>query len=192
MRLVAGRFKGRVLVAPSGRATRPTADRVREALFNILAHGGPDHDGLDFENLRVLDVFAGSGALGFEAMSRGAPQAWFIEQDAEACAIIAHNARKLLIADQIKIIRCDAMKPPKSKAPFDLILFDAPYLSGSAAPALKALSATGWIARDATVIIEVGASEPFKSPLPELEIFDERRYGAARIVLGRMAGKNKT
>ena len=177
MRLVAGRFRGRVLAAPEGSTTRPTADRVRESLFNILAHGEPDLRGA-----RVADVFAGSGALGLEALSRGAGHVTFFESAHPAQAVIAANLKKLGCEKESSLVRQDALKPPKATAPCQFLLLDPPYKSGLAAPALVALAAQGWIAADARIIVEVAAGEGFASPLPDFAISDERKYGAARLV----------
>lgn len=177
MRLVAGRFKGRVLSAPEGSTTRPTADRVRESLFNILAHGEPELRGA-----RVADVFAGSGALGLEALSRGAGHVSFFENAPAAAAVILANVKKLGCEKEAALIRQDALKPPKASLPCQFLLLDPPYKSGLAIPALVALLAQGWIAPDARIIVEVAAAEGFKSPLPGFPITDERRYGAARLV----------
>jgi 16S rRNA (guanine966-N2)-methyltransferase len=177
MRLVAGRFKGRVLAAPEGMTTRPTGDRVREALFNILAHGEPP-----LEGAQVVDVFAGSGALGLEALSRGAAHVTFFESDPKALAVIAANIRKLGCEDCTTLMRCDAANPPKAVQPCQYLLLDPPYRSGLAAPALVGLRAQGWIARDARIVVEVAAAEGFKSPLPDFPVADDRKYGAARLV----------
>ena len=177
MRLVAGKFKGRVLAAPEGSTTRPTADRVRESLFNILAHGEPELRGA-----RVADVFAGSGALGLEALSRGAGHVSFFESAPGAAAVIAANVKKLGCEKETALIRQDALKPPKAAVPCQFLLLDPPYKSGLAASALVALQAQGWIAPDARIIVEVAAAEGFKSPLAHFEIADERKYGAARLV----------
>src|ERR1700761_4803768 len=177
MRLVAGRFKGRVLAAPEGMTTRPTAARVRESLFNILAHGEPELRGA-----RVADIFAGSGALGLEALSRGAGHVSFFENAPGAAAVIAANVKRLGCEKEAALIRQDALKPPKAPAPCQFLLLDPPYKTGLAAPALAALQAQGWIAPDARIIVEVAAAEVFKSPLAGFEITDERKYGAARLV----------
>jgi 16S rRNA (guanine966-N2)-methyltransferase len=182
MRIVAGRHKGRVLQAPEGLATRPTADRAREALFNILAHGEPSLDGA-----RVLDAFAGSGALGFEALSRGAGHVTFMETDGSAFAIIHANAKKLGVEKQISIQRVDATRPHKAPAPCQFVLMDPPYKCELAKPALLGLLAQGWIAPDALVVVEVAAGEAFVSPSKDLVIADERKYGAARMVFLRFA-----
>jgi len=177
MRIVAGRHKGRVLLAPEGRTTRPTADRVRESLFDILTHGEPG-----LRDARVLDAFAGTGALGFEALSRHAAHVTFLETDASAFAVIHANAKKLGVMDQVTISRIDATKPPACKTPFQVLLMDPPYKSGLGKPALAALVAQGWLTPDALVVVEVAAGEPFTSPVPDLKITDERTYGAARLV----------
>jgi 16S rRNA (guanine966-N2)-methyltransferase len=177
LRLVAGRFKGRVLAAPEGSTTRPTADRVRESLFNILAHGEPALRGA-----RVADVFAGSGALGLEALSRGAAHVTFFESAYPAQAVIAGNLKKLGCEKEAALLRQDALKPPKAAASCQFLLLDPPYKSGLAGPALVALAAQGWIAPDARIIVEVAAAEGFASPLPDFAIADERKYGAARLV----------
>lgn len=177
MRLVAGRFKGRVLAAPEGMTTRPTADRVRESLFNILAHGEPDLRGA-----RVADIFAGSGALGLEALSRGAAHVTFFETVPSALSVIADNVKKLGCEKEVSLLRQDAAKPPKAAAPCQFLLLDPPYKTGLAVPALVALAAQGWIAPDARIVVEVAAGEGFSSPLPDFPIADERKYGAARLV----------
>ena len=187
MRIVGGSFRGRVLMAPVGKVTRPTADRVRESLFNILASGAlaDGRDGL--EGLSVLDVFAGTGALGFEALSRGADHVAFIENDPAALAVIGENIRKLGVLDRCALLRLDATRPPKAKQAYDLVMFDAPYRSGLAGPALLALDKAGWIAPVPRIVVEVAAGEPFAAPDRKFAIADERKYGAARLVfLGRV------
>ncbi|MDR3435586.1 16S rRNA (guanine(966)-N(2))-methyltransferase RsmD [Telmatospirillum sp.] len=182
MRIVAGRHKGRVLLAPVGRNTRPTADRAREALFNILAHDEPPLEGAS-----VLDAFAGSGALGFEALSRGAERVTFLETDGSAFSVICANAKKMGVEKQVSIQRIDATRPPKAARPCRFVLMDPPYKSGLAAPALQALNAQGWIAPDAMIVVEVAAGEAFAPPIDGLVIVDERKYGAARLVFLRFA-----
>jgi 16S rRNA (guanine966-N2)-methyltransferase len=180
VRIVGGQFRGRVLFSPEGKVTRPTADRVREALFNILTGGD------DLDSIAVLDVFAGTGALGFEALSRGAAHVSFIETDVTALQVIGENVRKLGVRDRVALHRLDATKPTKATKPFDLIMFDPPYRTGLAGTALLALDKMGWIGANPTITIEVASAEPFKPPSPAFEITDERKYGAARVVfLGR-------
>jgi len=184
MRIVAGRHRGRVLMTPGGQNTRPTSDRAREALFNIIDHGEPRLVGE-----RVLDAFAGSGALGFEALSRGAGHATFLENDGQAFAVIYANAKKLEVDGQVSVLRADAANPPKAPAPCRFVFIDPPYKSGLARPTLTALQDQGWIAPFALVVVEVAAGEPFVSPIEVLTIVDERTYGAARLVFLRSGEK---
>jgi 16S rRNA (guanine966-N2)-methyltransferase len=172
-----------VLQAPAGRATRPTADRVREALFNILLHGQPELVGAS-----VLDAFAGSGALGLEALSRGAGHAIFLDTDRAAIAAMTANAAKLGVSGQCTILRQDATRPGPAERPCRIILMDPPYRSGLAEPALRALDDLGWMAPDALVVIEVAADEAFAAPTKGHAIADQRTYGAARLVFLRPAG----
>jgi 16S rRNA (guanine966-N2)-methyltransferase len=187
MRIVGGAFRGRNLAAPMDRVTRPTADRVREALFDILMSAAMADGAGDLARLAVLDVFAGTGALGFEALSRGASRVGFVENESNALAVIAENIRKLGVVDRATILRFDATKPPKATMPFDLVMLDPPYRSGLAGPALAALQKRGWVAPDATIVVEVSAGEPFKPPDRDFAIADERKYGAAKLVFLRSA-----
>ncbi len=182
MRIVGGAFRARVLLAPSGRATRPTADRVREALFDILTSAALARGETGLEGIAVLDAFAGSGALGFEALSRGAAHATFLENDPAAGSVIAQNIRKLGVEDRALLLRADALKPPKARAPCALVLLDPPYRSGLVAPSLVALRKMGWIAEGASIVAELAAGEPFCPPEGAFAQTDERRYGAARLV----------
>ena len=182
MRIVGGAFRGRVLMAPMGRVTRPTADRVREALFDILLSAALAAGKEDLAGTAVLDVFAGSGALGLEALSRGAARAAFIETASDPLAVIGENIRKLGVVDRATLLRFDATRPPKANAAYDLVLLDPPYRSGLAGAALDALLKRGWIAREATIVVEVAAGEPFAPPDRAFAVTDERKYGAARLV----------
>ena len=179
MRIVAGRHRGRRLVAPEGLAVRPTADRTREALFNILGQGrgGPP----PLEGARVLDAFAGTGALGLEARSRGAGFVTFMESQAAALAALERNIDSLSERAHAKALRADVLRPPKAEAPADIVLMDPPYGQGLAEPALAALAQAGWIAADTIVVVELMAKEPFAAP-PDFTITDERKYGKARLV----------
>ncbi len=190
MRIVGGTFRGRVLMAPMGKVTRPTADRVRESLFNILASAALAEGREGLEGAAVLDVFAGTGALGFEALSRGAAQVAFIENDPAALAVINENIRKLGALDRTTLLRLDATRPPKARQAFELVMFDAPYRSGLAGPALLALDKAGWIAPAPVIVVEVAAGEPFAPPDRRFAITDERKYGAARLVFLRRAEKD--
>ena len=181
MRIVAGTFRGRPLVAPKGHSTRPTADRVRQAIFNVLEHA-PWSPGLD--GARVIDLFAGSGALGIEAISRGAAFCLFVERAEPARAAIRANLAALGLEDRARLDRRDAATlPPRSVAegePYDLALLDPPYGEGLGEAALARLAAGGWLATDAVAVLERGADDP-AGPPAGFQLIDERRWGAARV-----------
>lgn len=182
MRIVAGSHKGRRLAVPEGRDVRPTSDRARQALFNILAHS----DRVELEGAVVIDAFAGSGALAFEALSRGAAQAYLFEDAAPALAAIKANMDVLGESRRSLVVRGDATKPPAAegyavKGPANLALLDPPYRTGLAAPCLDALAARGWLASACLCVVEVAAKEDFTPP-PGFERVDERVYGAAKLV----------
>lgn len=187
MRIIGGRFSGRALVAPKGRETRPTADRARESLFNILAH----RDDFAFDGARVIDLFAGSGALGFEALSRGAAFCLFVETDAAARGAIRDNVEALGLFGATRIHRRSATglgpKPAGVGPPFTLAFLDPPYALNLAAPAVEALTTGGWLAAGALVIVEEGADEP-PLVIADFEELDRRRYGAAQIGFYRFRG----
>jgi 16S rRNA (guanine966-N2)-methyltransferase len=186
MRIVAGRHRGRRLLAPSGETVRPTSDRAREALFDILSHGRLAADGIPFAEAAVLDAFAGTGALGLEALSRGAAGAVFIEQDREALAIVRKNIEALGESARARIIPGDATRPPRAHLACTVAFLDPPYRSGLAGPALAALAAAGWLAPDALAVVEFAAREHFAPPAG-FTVVDERVYGAARLVFLRHA-----
>jgi 16S rRNA (guanine966-N2)-methyltransferase len=181
MRIVAGKHRGRRLLAPSGDTVRPTSDRAREALFNILSHGELAAGGIPFAEAVVLDAFAGTGALGLEALSRGAVEAVFIEQDREALAILRKNIAALDEGGRTRVIPGDASRPPRAISGCAVAFLDPPYRSGLAAPALAALAAAGWLPPGALAIVELAAREELAPP-PGFTILDERKYGAARLV----------
>jgi 16S rRNA (guanine966-N2)-methyltransferase len=189
MRIIAGRHRGRTLVAPEGDAVRPTSDRAREALFNILAHASWRDDGTSpLIDVRVLDAFAGSGALGLEALSRGAAHATFLDNDATAIRLIGENLRKLGETGAAKVVRADVTRPPPNRDPgregCDLVFLDPPYKSDLAAPALSALAEAGWLNKGAIATVELSNTEDVIPP-SGFEAIDERRYGAAKIVILR-------
>ncbi len=180
MRIVAGRLRGRRIVPPSGTAVRPTASRVREALFDILGHAAWA-GAARLQGAQVLDAFAGSGALGFEALSRGAKAATFLEREADHCRLIEANAATLGVADEIQVLRRDATRPGRPTVRADLVFLDPPYGAGQAAPALAALAREGWLAPDALVAAELALEEDLVPP-PGFEPIDARRYGRTRLV----------
>jgi 16S rRNA (guanine966-N2)-methyltransferase len=187
MRIVAGRHKGRRLVAPEGQAVRPTGDRTREALFDILVQGGQGGglgDGRTLAGAGVLDAFAGTGALGLEALSRGAAQVTFLESQPAALAALRRNVAALEESERATVLRADVLRPPPAKTPCALVLMDPPYNQGMAPPALTALLAADWLAPGALAVVELMAKEPFDPP-PGFELQDERKYGKTRLVFLR-------
>jgi 16S rRNA (guanine966-N2)-methyltransferase len=182
MRIVAGRFRGRVLAAPQGYDVRPTSERTRAALFNILSHNA---DLPALVGCRFLDGFAGTGAIAIEALSRGADEAILIERDQTALATIAHNLKHCSGA-KATVIRGDALNPPRAKDPCALGYLDPPYASDAALPALQALDRAGWWAPGAVVGLEVRRAVRVAPP-PGWQLETDRHYGAARLVLLRRA-----
>ncbi|MFC0388952.1 16S rRNA (guanine(966)-N(2))-methyltransferase RsmD [Muricoccus vinaceus] len=185
MRIVAGRWRGRTLLSPPGEGTRPTADRVRQALFDALWHA-PWAGRAMVEGALVLDAFAGTGALGLEALSRGAARAVFMERDRAALAVLRANVASLKAEEWTKVLACDALRPPRAEVPCGLVFLDPPYGKELGPPALAALRSAGWIAPAALACLEVGREEAM--PVPEnWEMVAERQHGAARIVVLRAA-----
>jgi len=187
MRIVAGTFRGRPLVAPKGQSTRPTADRTRQALFNVLQHA-PWSPALD--RARVIDVFAGSGALGLEAMSHGAAFCLFVDRDEAARAAIGANVGVLKLGDRARIDRRDATtlsaRTTGDGGSFDLAFLDPPYGKALGEAALARLLAGGWLAPDALVVLERGMDDPAPTPAG-FEPLDERTWGAARVSFLRVS-----
>ena len=185
MRIVSGEFRGKALTAPPGSATRPTSDRARQAVFNILEHAAwaPGLDGL-----RVIDLFAGCGALGFEALSRGAAFCLFVETDEAARGAIRENAEGLSpgggLFGRTRVHRRDAtdlgQRPGGDGPAFGLAFLDPPYAKGLGERALAKLAQGDWLSPDALVVFERGVSEPGFS-VPGFEALDARDYGAARV-----------
>ena len=177
MRIVAGEWRRRPLEAPPGRTTRPTADRVRETLFSMLASRLGS-----FEDLRVADLFAGSGALGFEALSRGAARATFVESDPAAAAAIRRNAEALGATGRIEIVAGSALVLGRY-GPFDLIFADPPYAAGAGSDIVRAVIHSDWLAADGWMSVETGGDDdvdPFG-----LELDAVRDVGRARLTLLR-------
>ena len=188
MRIVSGSFRGKTLAAPKGQATRPTSDRARQAIFNILEHA-PWSPGV--RDARVIDLFAGSGALGFEALSRGAAFCLFVETDEAARGAIRENVEAMHLFGRTRVHRRDAtalgVRPGADGPAFDLAFLDPPYAKGLGEIALARLAEGGWLAPGATVVFERGAEEPPFSA-PGYAVLDERRYGAARVWFLRFGG----
>lgn len=185
LKIIGGKHRGRALEAPQGQDVRPTSSRAREALFNILAHASWHEDGTSpLIDARVLDAFAGSGALGLEALSRGAAHVTFLDNDARSIKLIGENLRLLGEVAAAKVVRADATRPPPTREFCDLIFLDPPYRSGLSAAALAALAEAGWLAPGAIVTVELAHNEDIVPPTG-FEQIDERRYGAAKIVILR-------
>ncbi len=186
MRIVAGKYRGRRLNAPEGRDTRPTSDRAREALFNILAGGRYSAGVSPIPGAQVLDAFAGTGALGLEALSRGAEHIFFIEQAAPALQALRANIKALAAQAACRLLASDVLHPPPSpRGPMDLVLLDPPYDKGLLTPALAALADKGWIGARTLVVAEVMQRE--ETVLPEgFTLLEARRYGKAKLLLSRL------
>ncbi len=182
MRIIAGTLRGRPIKAPEGRTTRPMTDRVREGLFNILAHhdwGAHIGDPLDGAN--VLDAFCGTGALAFESLSRGAKFATLFDKDKQALLTAKENAAALGLHKQCAILPMNALSPAKATAPCQLIFLAPPYRKGLVVPSLEALEKTGWIAGNALIVIETAKGE--KLELPEkYQVITERLYGDTALM----------
>ncbi|HEY4125284.1 MAG TPA: 16S rRNA (guanine(966)-N(2))-methyltransferase RsmD [Rhizomicrobium sp.] len=181
MRITGGTLRGRKLVAPEDIRLRPTSDRARQAVFNILQH---NDFGIDFslDGARVADMFAGTGALGIEAISHGAAFCLFVDDSAESRALIRQNVEALSLTGVTKIWRRDATDlgpmAAGSGGPFDLVFLDPPYRKELLAPALTALR-EGWLAENALIVAESGEDE--KIELEGFQMIDERVYGLARL-----------
>jgi 16S rRNA (guanine966-N2)-methyltransferase len=179
MRIIAGAYRGHTLVAPKVHSTRPTADRTRQAIFNVLAHAAWAPD---FDRAKVVDLFAGSGAFGLECLSRGAAWCLFVDSGADAARAVVRNLDALGCAGQARVERRDAARgqvAAPAEAPFDLAFLDPPYGAGLAEPALAALR-DGWLAPGAVVAVERGQSEG-RLAAPGYDLVDERAWGAARV-----------
>ncbi len=188
MRIVAGRLKGRAITAPEGQGTRPTSDRARQAIFNVLEHvaWGPV-----LERARVIDLYAGSGALGFEAMSRGAAFCLFVETDDGARGAIRENADAYGLMGATRVHRRSAkdlgVRPGSAGEAFDLAFLDPPYRQGLGEQTLARLAEGDWLKPGAVVVFERGSDEP-EIETPGYERLDARDYGAARVLFLRRLG----
>ncbi|WP_395445030.1 16S rRNA (guanine(966)-N(2))-methyltransferase RsmD [Caulobacter sp. UC70_42] len=186
MRIVSGQYRGKAIVAPPGEATRPTSDRARQAVFNILEHAAwaPELHGA-----RVIDVFAGSGALGLEALSRGASFCLFVETDDAARGAIRENIDAMHLFGVTRVHRRDATnlgpRPASAGTPFDIAFLDPPYAKGLGEKAVAELRAHGWLAPGAILMFERGRGE-IDPVLEGFEQIDARDYGAARVLFYKL------
>jgi len=183
MRIVGGRNRGRTIAAPRSRKIRPTADRVRESVFNILSYGlGADAPPIN--SARVLDGFAGTGAMGLEALSRGASHATFMDINIAPCRA---NIDELGEAARCEVVRADCLCPPPAPEPTNLVFIDPPYGDKCAMEALMLLDKAGWIAAGAICVVETGIRDE-SAPTPKFIQLDDRQYGAVRIRFLRRDG----
>ena len=185
MRIVAGSLKGRAIVAPEGQGTRPTSDRARQAVFNVLEHAAWAEP---LQDARVMDVYAGSGALGFEAISRGAAFCLFVETDEDARGAIRENADAYGVMGRTRVHRRSAVdlgvRPGSDGEAFDLAFLDPPYRKGLGEQTLLRLLERNWLKPGAVVVFERGSDEP-EIDTPGYERLDARDYGAARVLFLR-------
>ncbi|MGD9806832.1 MAG: 16S rRNA (guanine(966)-N(2))-methyltransferase RsmD [Hyphomicrobiaceae bacterium] len=186
MRIVAGTLRGRPIAAPEGGITRPTSDRVREAVFNILAHG---IEGFGLEGVRVLDLFAGTGALGFEALSRGAVSCIFVEEDVTARGLIRRNTETFGLTGRTHIYRRDAtmLGDALPRERFGLVFADPPYDKGLGEKALHAAAAGGWLEAGAIAVLEERSDVTVHWP-DGFEPQDDRSWGDTAVHFARWAG----
>jgi 16S rRNA (guanine966-N2)-methyltransferase len=182
MRIVGGRFKGRSLVAPSSQRVRPTTDRLRESLFNVLAHAYDD----PVSGARVLDLFAGTGALGLEALSRGASFAQFVDDSTEGRGLLRANIEALGVAGVSKVFRRDATRlgPAHPNPPFDLVFCDPPYGQGFAEQALASAHSGGWLKPGSLIVIEETAEAAIALPAG-FALLERRDYGTTQFLFVR-------
>lgn len=180
MRIIAGEWRGRKLSAPPGEATRPTADRTRETLFSMLVSRIGS-----FEGLSVADLFAGSGALGLEALSRGAASCLFVEQDAASIRSLRANIAALRAAERCEVRAGSVLALGPAKTPLDLLLLDPPYASGAGTVALDKLARLGWIGPASWVSLETGHTEAVA--IKGYAVDAERKVGKAKLTLLRLA-----
>jgi 16S rRNA (guanine966-N2)-methyltransferase len=183
MRIIAGRFKGHALKTPKTYRVRPTSDRLRETLFNVLAHSYGD----PVDGARVLDLFAGTGALGFEALSRGAVSALFVEDGVEARGLLRGNVEALGVAGTTRIFRRDATKlgVVAPNQPFSLVFADPPYGKGLGEKALASARDGGWLTSEALIVVEEAGDAEFIAPAGFEEI-ETRLYGEAKLIFLRL------
>ena len=183
MRIVGGRFRGRKLAEPKSQEIRPTTDRNRESLFNIISHHWPEK----LDSTRVLDIFAGTGALGFEALSRGGIFALFMEKGVEARGLLRQNIEVLGLTGHTKVFQRDATRPGPigTIEPFDLVFVDPPYKKGLGEKSMSALVENNWLKNEALIILE--ESPGYLQPnIPRLKLIDERKFGESAFGFYRL------
>ncbi len=179
MRIIAGEWRGRALTAPAGELTRPTSERMRQAIFDMLMHAPWGGRSL-IEGAVVLDAFAGTGAMGLEALSRGAASVTFIERNRAAVAALRANIAACRADDRCRVIPGDATRPPTATMASGLVFLDPPYAQGLVETAVAALTTAGWMRGSAVVVAE---SERGEAPVFDGDLLAERTHGAARVTV---------
>ncbi len=181
MRIIGGKFRGRKLKTPKDQTIRPTTDRLRESIFSALDHriGG-------FHGKRIADIFSGTGALGLEALSRGAARATLVEKHSPGLSILKGNISLLEVEDQAKILRADARNLPKADKPFDVVFLDPPYGRGLAGPCMESLLEKNWVDKTSLIVLECDKNEELEIP-EGLEIVKTLKQGFRRVhFIGRV------
>lgn len=184
MRIIAGRFKGRKLLTPLNDAIRPTSDRTRESLFNLLMHGS--YGGDQIIGQVVADLCCGTGALGLEAISRGAAECIFIDQDKQSLALAKDNALHCGVVAESQFIQADVARLPAARKACMLVMMDAPYKAPLTVPAFEALKKGGWFAPGALFVVEQQSTQD-PAELDGAELREERRYGKAKLLVYQVA-----
>ena len=184
MRIIAGQFKGRKLLGFEGKDIRPTSDRTRESVFNLLMHG--QYAGDNIRGCHVLDICCGTGALGLEALSRGARIATFIDCDRKSLELAKQNALHCGVTNAAFFVQADATKLPAAREPAILVLIDAPYGMKLLQPCYASLQAGGWLAPGALIVTEQERSAPALA-LDGAELIDERTYGKPKVLVYRVS-----
>lgn len=180
MRIIAGKHKGARLKRPPAMITRPTMDRVRESIYNMLAHTEIEGKIGYIENTVVLDAFAGSGSLGLEALSRGARFIYFFDKNTRALATVRENIWSLKESESTKTLKADATQPPKAPEPMDLVLLDPPFGKDLVSKCLKPLVKAGWITQETLIVCEIASTEDLNLP-DEFKILKEKVYGTSQM-----------
>jgi len=176
-RIIAGKFRGRRLDVPAGNAVRPTTDRMRERVFSMLMHGRYP----DMKEARVADLFAGTGALGLEALSRGASHITFVEKSPGSVACIKANIAALDAANETLVMQKSTDALPAATKPYEFIFMDPPYHKGLVEPTLESLISANWLAKDGVIICELASDDALSLPT-SLFIIDERSQGQQRVL----------
>lgn len=179
IRITAGVFKGRALSVPEGNAIRPTSDRARQALFNRLEHSFRDY-GFTLRGARVVDLFAGTGALGLDALSRGASHVTFVENSPASRRVLQKNIAALGVEDKTHVLTMDATALPAASDPYDLAVLDPPYSEDLADRAVSALASKGWLSDTALMVVETGKDETVTAP-DDWMVEDSRAYGRGQL-----------